>query len=143
MATEYEVRGKYDGPHGWEAVSTEPTRKMAKARLREYLENERGIPFKIVRVKATDAVRVRLYRAGRWGRGVVALLVDQYKDGYGVPFASFEVERHGGRVFGILHCPRGAAPLGYPRTASKSNPKARKLLEALAEHLEKAVEVIK
>ena len=48
---EFEVRGNYGFGHGFEMVTTEDTRKEAKERLREYRDNEPGIPFKIVRVR--------------------------------------------------------------------------------------------
>lgn len=44
----YEVHGNYGYGHGFECVTAEDTRKAAKARLKEYRENEPGVPFKIV-----------------------------------------------------------------------------------------------
>lgn len=48
---EFEVQGYYAG--GWECVTTEDTRKEARARLKEYRENEPGTAFrrKTIRVK--------------------------------------------------------------------------------------------
>lgn len=40
----YEVQGNYG--YGWECVTAEPTYKEARARLKEYRENEGG-PFRI------------------------------------------------------------------------------------------------
>jgi hypothetical protein len=44
----YEVQGHY-GFHGWECVTAEETRAEAKQRMREYLTNEPGIGFRIVK----------------------------------------------------------------------------------------------
>lgn len=44
---EYEIRGNYG--HGYEMVTTEKTLKEAQDMKCCYIENERGIPFKIVR----------------------------------------------------------------------------------------------
>lgn len=43
------VQGNYGYGHGWEDVTAEDTRKEAVARLREYRENERGVPFRLIR----------------------------------------------------------------------------------------------
>lgn len=44
---EFSVEGHY--AHGWEAVTTEDTRSEARARLREYRENETGTAFRLVK----------------------------------------------------------------------------------------------
>ena len=43
------VQGNYGYGHGWEDVTAEDTRKEAMARIREYRENERGVPFRLIR----------------------------------------------------------------------------------------------
>jgi hypothetical protein len=43
------VQGNYGHGHGWEDVTAEENRKEAKERLREYRENERGVPFRAIR----------------------------------------------------------------------------------------------
>ena len=43
------VQGNYGYGHGWEDVTAEDTRKEAMARLREYRENERSVPFRLIR----------------------------------------------------------------------------------------------
>lgn len=45
----YDVRGNYGYGHGYETVTTEEDRVEAHARLREYRENEPGVPFRIVK----------------------------------------------------------------------------------------------
>lgn len=45
---EYQVQGNYGYGHGFEMVTAEDTYKEAKASLREYRDNEPGIPFRIV-----------------------------------------------------------------------------------------------
>lgn len=47
---EYEIQGNYG--YGYETVTTEETRKEAFLRLKEYRENEPGVAFKLVKVKA-------------------------------------------------------------------------------------------
>lgn len=42
----FEIVGFYAG--GWEAVTCEDTRREASRRLREYLENEPGTPFRLI-----------------------------------------------------------------------------------------------
>lgn len=49
---EYEVQGNYGYGDGYEAVATEETRIWAEERLREYRENERGVPFRIKKVRS-------------------------------------------------------------------------------------------
>lgn len=44
---EYQVMGNYG--QGWECVTSEETRKEARERLKEYIENESGTAFKIVK----------------------------------------------------------------------------------------------
>lgn len=46
----FEVQGNYGHGHGFECVTAEEDYFEAKARLREYRENEPGVPFRI-RVK--------------------------------------------------------------------------------------------
>jgi hypothetical protein len=43
------VQGNYGYGHGWEDVTAEENWKEAKERLREYRENERGVPFRAIR----------------------------------------------------------------------------------------------
>jgi hypothetical protein len=43
------VQGNYGYGHGWEDVTAEENWKEAKARIREYRENERGVPFRVIR----------------------------------------------------------------------------------------------
>ncbi len=45
----YVVQGNYGYGHGWEDVTAAETWKEAKANLREYRENERGVPFRSIR----------------------------------------------------------------------------------------------
>jgi hypothetical protein len=45
---EFQIHGNYGYGHGFEEVTAESTRKEALDRLREYRENEPGIPFKLV-----------------------------------------------------------------------------------------------
>lgn len=57
--TEYEVLGAYG--QGWEVVTTEDTRAEARARLKEYNDNEPGIAH-IIRTRRvkTDGTRVMI-----------------------------------------------------------------------------------
>lgn len=48
---EYEVQGNYGS---WECVTTEDDRKEALARLQEYRDNEKGIAFRVVKVKQAE-----------------------------------------------------------------------------------------
>lgn len=48
---EFEIRGNYGYGHGFETVTSETTRREARARLREYRENEPGVPFRLVCVR--------------------------------------------------------------------------------------------
>lgn len=50
-AVEYEVQGNYGYGHGWECVTSEATKAEASERLREYRENEPGVPFRVRRVR--------------------------------------------------------------------------------------------
>jgi hypothetical protein len=43
------VQGNYGYGHGWEDVTATETWKEAKGYLREYRENERGVPFRTIR----------------------------------------------------------------------------------------------
>lgn len=43
------VQGNYGYGQGWEDVTAEELWKEAKARVREYRENERGVPFRVIR----------------------------------------------------------------------------------------------
>lgn len=48
--TEYEIQGDYG--YGWEKVVSEYSKEDAEARLKEYNENEKGIPHRLVVVEA-------------------------------------------------------------------------------------------
>lgn len=50
--TEYEIQGDYG--YGWEKVVSEYSKEDAEARLKEYNENEKGIPHRLVVVEAED-----------------------------------------------------------------------------------------
>ena len=52
----YVVQGNYGYGHGWEDVTAEETSKEAKVRLREYRENERGVPFRMIRRRERIAI---------------------------------------------------------------------------------------
>jgi hypothetical protein len=43
------VQGNYGYGHGWEDVTAEESSKEARDRIREYRENERGVPFRLIR----------------------------------------------------------------------------------------------
>lgn len=43
------VQGNYGYGHGWEDVTAEESGKEARERIREYRENERGVPFRLIR----------------------------------------------------------------------------------------------
>ena len=45
----YVVQGNYGYGQGWEDVTAEETSKEARDRIREYRENERGVPFRLIR----------------------------------------------------------------------------------------------
>jgi hypothetical protein len=45
----YVVQGNYGYGHGWEDLTAEESGNEAKARLREYRENEHGVPFRLIR----------------------------------------------------------------------------------------------
>lgn len=45
---EFTVQGNYGYGHGWEDLTSEDTSKEARKRLREYRENEPGVPFRMV-----------------------------------------------------------------------------------------------
>ncbi len=49
----FEVRGDYGYGHGFECVTAEESRREALARLREYRQNEPGVPFKLVKTRET------------------------------------------------------------------------------------------
>ena len=51
---EFQIHGYYSG--AWEEVTCETTRLEARARLKEYRENEPGTAFKVVkrRIKISD-----------------------------------------------------------------------------------------
>lgn len=53
---EYEIQGYYGPQYGYEAVTTEETWKDAKAQLKCYRENERGVPFRIVKKRVRKEV---------------------------------------------------------------------------------------
>lgn len=42
------VQGNYGYGHGWEDVTADKTRTECLARLREYRENEPGVPFRMI-----------------------------------------------------------------------------------------------
>jgi hypothetical protein len=46
---EYEIQGNYGTGCGYECVTVEESWKNAKSQIKEYRENEPGIPFKIVK----------------------------------------------------------------------------------------------
>lgn len=46
---EYEIQGNYGYGYGYEAVTTESTRKEALATLKLYESNEKGVSFRIVK----------------------------------------------------------------------------------------------
>ena len=56
---EFQVQGNYGYGHGYEEVYASNDRQDAKARLKEYRENEKGIPFKLVtkRIKIESEVK--------------------------------------------------------------------------------------
>ncbi len=43
------VQGNYGYGHGWEDLTAEENGNEARARIREYRENERGVPFRLIR----------------------------------------------------------------------------------------------
>ena len=43
------VQGNYGYGHGWEDVTAAENWKEAKGYLRDYRENERGVPFRVIR----------------------------------------------------------------------------------------------
>jgi hypothetical protein len=43
------VQGNYGYGHGWEDVTAAETWKEAKQNIREYRENESGVPFRVIR----------------------------------------------------------------------------------------------
>lgn len=45
----YDIQGDYG--HGWETVTSEDNLKDARQTIKDYRENEPGIPFKLKRVK--------------------------------------------------------------------------------------------
>lgn len=49
---EYEIQADYG--YGWEKVVSEYSKEDAEARLKEYNENERRIPHRLVVVEAED-----------------------------------------------------------------------------------------
>ena len=54
---EFQIHGYYGPQYGFEEVTAEDTYKEARARLKEYRENEPGVPFKIAakRIKIEEA----------------------------------------------------------------------------------------
>jgi len=44
----YVVQGNYGYGHGWEDVTAEDSLKQIRERLKEYRENEPGIPFRTI-----------------------------------------------------------------------------------------------
>ena len=43
----WEIQGNYG--QGWECVTADPSRKIARANLSEHMENEPGVPFRMVK----------------------------------------------------------------------------------------------
>jgi|HubBroStandDraft_4_1064222.scaffolds.fasta_scaffold303726_2 hypothetical protein len=59
----YIVQGHYGYGYGWEDVSAETTHAEARARLREYRENERGgVPFRLIQRREPVPGRARKRR---------------------------------------------------------------------------------
>ena len=54
MAT-WEVQGNYGYGHGWECVDASDTHEGALEALQTYRENEPGIPFRVKRVRPSEA----------------------------------------------------------------------------------------
>ena len=52
----YIIQGHY-GAYGWEDVATEETWKEARDRLKEYRENEKGIPHRTIRRRELNPAR--------------------------------------------------------------------------------------
>jgi hypothetical protein len=48
---EYHIQGYYGNQYGYETVTTESNWKDAKEMLKCYRENEKGIPFRIKKVR--------------------------------------------------------------------------------------------
>lgn len=46
---EFEIQALYPKSSGWEMVTTETTRKLARDQIKCYRENEPGVPFRIVK----------------------------------------------------------------------------------------------
>jgi len=53
-AVEFEIQGRYGS--AWEVVTTEETKAEALKRLKEYNENERMYPHRIVRKKLKEVM---------------------------------------------------------------------------------------
>lgn len=45
----WEIQGNYGYGHGWECVTSETSYSEAIQRLKEYRENEQGVPFRIIK----------------------------------------------------------------------------------------------
>ena len=45
----WNVEGNYGYGDGWEVVTAEDDRKEARQRLKEYRENEPGVPFRVIK----------------------------------------------------------------------------------------------
>jgi hypothetical protein len=43
----WDVEGNYGHGHGWECVTSEDRFRDARERIKEYRENERGVPFRL------------------------------------------------------------------------------------------------
>ena len=48
MSKEYAIQGRFPGPHGWEDVCVEIDATEARARLREYRDNDPCYPYRVV-----------------------------------------------------------------------------------------------
>lgn len=65
------VQGNYGYGHGWEDLAVEDTRKECLTRLREYRDNEQGVPFRVIRrrvKRSPGPVSQRVLLGGLRGR---------------------------------------------------------------------------
>jgi hypothetical protein len=70
------VQGNYRNGHGWEDLTAEDTWKEIKKRLKEYRENEVGIPFRAIsrRERIPTAAAVQADPAEMTGHAIEAEL---------------------------------------------------------------------